>query len=129
MDKQLEQLDIRFRFRPLHSTPDGVLLNYLKRKTLPSVSQEMVLKALRAFWLAEAYQHCGGKRSQDLKKLAQNMILSLEEQANYLRTIFGIERLAVQEQVSTVSEPLPQQQQEQVSEAWNSAYEVDMDGL
>lgn len=96
MDKQL---NVTFRFQPWSSSPDGLLLQYLKQQVIP-VKNEMVLRALRAFWLAEAYQNLGGKRPQELKRLAMTMIGVLEDQANYLRAVFGIER-AIPYPVST----------------------------
>ena len=133
MDKQL---DIRFRFQPLCSTPDGILLHYIKNQIAP-ITHEMVLKPLRAYWLAEAYLHCGRKKNQELKKLAQHMIFALEEQANYLRTVFGIEREAIYHQVSAQMQiqssraagSFPQPEEEEESNAWASVLEIDMDGL
>lgn len=134
MDKD-KQLDITFRFQPMPSTPDGILLDYLKQQVKP-VRSEMVLKALRAYWLAQAYQCCGGKRGQELKKLAINMIFALEEQANHLRVVFGLERPAYQSlsvpmvhmQASISGVPF-QEQKEEESNGWEEVPQIDMDGL
>ena len=133
MDKQL---DIKFRFQPLHSTPDGILLHYIKNQIAP-IAQEMVLKPLRAYWLAEAYQNCGSQKNQELKNLARHMIFSLEEHANYLRVVFGLERehiyhqVSAQMQVTTSSlvESLPQQEESEKSNPWASVLAIDMDGV
>ncbi len=87
-----QQLDIKFRFQPMAKSPDGILLEYLKNHlNSASITQELVLKALRAYWLVDAYQHSGAKKAE-LKRLAQNTIFALEEHANYLRTVYGLAR-------------------------------------
>ena len=89
-----QQLDIKFRFQPMAKSPDGILLEYLKNHLCSaSITQELVLKALRAYWLVDAYQHSGAKKAE-LKRLAQNTIFALEEHANYLRTVYGLARPA-----------------------------------
>lgn len=109
------RLDIVFRFRPSADSPDGLLLSYLKNLGVTPLSNEMVLKALRAFWLPDTYESCGSKRGKELKRLARDTIFCLEEHANYLRNRFGIERpqpmpylnpvVAVQEQTLTNDNP------------------------
>lgn len=86
------QSDFRFRFLALSNDLDYVLLSYLKSFEPASVGNELFLKAVRAFWLPIAYQESGLKTPPELKKIAQGMILLLEEQANLLRLTFGIER-------------------------------------
>jgi hypothetical protein len=125
------RLDIKFRFRPSPSTPDAILLNYLKKQEVSLVSHEMILKALRAFWLPDAYHHGGGKKHHELKKLAGNMILVLEEQANYLRTVFGIERQFFSPAAVPMVQELPQQPepQEEENSVWKSVQRLDTGGL
>jgi hypothetical protein len=110
------RLDIVFRFRPSANSPDGLLLSYLKNLGVTPLSNEMVLKALRAFWLPDTYESCGSKRGKELKRLARDTIFCLEEHANYLRNHFGIERpqpmsywnpVAVQEQTLANDNPDP----------------------
>jgi hypothetical protein len=123
-----DRLDIKFRFRPLSNSLDGVLLSYLKKDSSP-ISREMILKALRAFWLPEAHQRTGAKKGQALTKLAEDMIFALEEQANYLRTEFSIERPLVQvvQQQLQITEP-QLLEEDQAGEAWNLE-ELDTGGL
>ncbi len=123
-----DRLDIKFRFRPLSNSLDGVLLSYLKKDSSP-ISREMILKALRAFWLPEAHQRTGAKKGQALTKLAIDMIFALEEQANYLRTEFSIERPVVQvvQQQLQITEP-QLLEEDQAGEAWNLE-ELDTGGL
>jgi hypothetical protein len=130
------RLDIVFRFRPTAESPDGQLLQYLKRLGSTSISNEMVLKALRAFWLPDTYQNCGSKKAE-LKRLAQNTIFCLEEHANYLRHCFGIERQApsLVQKYSLNLEMSQEQGQEQledddsVDEVWHSEQRLDTGGL
>jgi hypothetical protein len=123
-----DRLDIKFRFRPLSNSLDGVLLSYLKKDSSP-ISREMILKALRAFWLPEAHQRTGAKKGQALTKLAEDMIFALEEQANYLRTEFSIERPLVQVVQQQLQIQQPQLlEEDQAGEAWNLE-ELDTGGL
>ena len=123
-----DRLDIKFRFRPLSNSLDGVLLSYLKKDSSP-ISREMILKALRAFWLPEAHQRTGAKKGQALTKLAIDMIFALEEQANYLRTEFSIERPLVQVVQQQLQIQQPQLlEEDQAGEAWNLE-ELDTGGL
>lgn len=87
------QSDFRFRLQPLKSAPDEVLLRYLKEQG--KSGNDLLLKAVRAFWMPFAYQNCGGKHEQDLKLLAANMVNVLEEHANYLRTTFNLPRMGI----------------------------------
>lgn len=117
-----QQLNFRFRAQPSVTSPDGILLSYLNDQ-LPSVKSEMILKAIRAYWLAEAYQACNKKRGQELKKLAQQMIFSLEQQITYLRVVFDLPAATslqtspgVSVSSRVVSEPLPEPLEEEDKE-------------
>jgi len=123
-----DRLDIKFRFRPVSNSLDGVLLSYLKKDSSP-ISREMILKALRAFWLPEAHQRTGAKKGQALTKLAIDMIFALEEQANYLRREFSIERPIVRVVQQQLQEKQPELlEEDQAGEAWNLK-ELDTGGL
>ena len=125
------RLDVRLRFQPKAKSLDGVLFGYLKPSRENIVYQEMILKALRAFWLPEAYRQTGEKKGQALKKLAQDMIFTLEEHANYLRSEFEIAR----PMIGTVQKAdfnVPEQDSDndaQAAEAWTSATGFDVGDL
>jgi len=131
-----QQLNFRFRAQPSATSPDGILLSYLHEQ-LPSVKSEMILKAIRAYWLAEAYQACNKKRGQELKNLAQQMIFSLEEQIAYLRVVFNLPAATLLQTSPGVSvssrvdcEPLPESEEEEDSlaqEDWKSIPVINMD--
>jgi hypothetical protein len=131
MTNNSNRLDVRFRFQPRSKSLDGVLFGYLKQSRENIVSREMILKALRAFWLPEAYRQTGEKKGQALKKLAQDMIFTLEEHANYLRSEFGIAR----PMIGTVQKAdfnVPEQDSDNDAiavEAWTSAEGFDVGDL
>ncbi len=104
MDNKPKQLNISFRFQPRDASGDGLLLKYIKQYDT-SISNEMVLRAVRAFWLTEAHQNLGThKRPQELKRIAQTMVRILEDQADSIRATFGIERMvAAQTPISLVT--------------------------
>ena len=125
------RLSIIFRFRASPKTPDATLLRYLKNQEAAPISNEMALKALRAFWLPDAYQSSGEKKGQELRRLAQKMIWSLEEQANYLRIVFGIERQPPMASIVQAQAPMPEvaQEQDQDGDVWESVQRLDTGGL
>jgi len=131
MTNNSNRLDVRLRFQPKAKSLDGVLFGYLKPSRENIVYQEMILKALRAFWLPEAYRQTGEKKGQALKKLAQDMIFTLEEHANYLRSEFEIARPVIGT-VQKADFNVPEQDSDndaQAAEAWTSAAGFDVGDL
>ncbi|MBE9210582.1 hypothetical protein IQ244_29590 [Nostoc sp. LEGE 06077] len=64
-----ESVDFFFRYRPAADSPDGVLLRYLLSHN-PTQRKQMILKALRAFYLVAAYGDRGQfQQFSDVKKL------------------------------------------------------------
>lgn len=89
----MNHCDFLFRLQPLKSAPDAVLLQYLKSQG--KAANDLLLKAVRAFWLPIAFQESGGKHEQELKQLAANMVMALEDHANYLRGVFDLAKPVV----------------------------------
>jgi len=85
-----KQKNFIFRFQPLASSPDGILLNYLK--SFEPLADGPVLSALRAFWLPIAYQENGSKKKAELKKMAMAAVMQLEGQIVNLCVMFDIQR-------------------------------------
>lgn len=81
--------DVVFRFQPMASTSEGVVLDYLKSS---EVANQLVLQALKAYWLPYAYRERGFKKTSELKKVAQEMVWALESHIWGLCIDFGIER-------------------------------------
>jgi hypothetical protein len=131
MTNNSNRLDVRLRFQPKAKSLDGVLFGYLKPSRENIVYQEMILKALRAFWLPEAYRQTGEKKGQALKKLAQDMIFILEEHASYLRSEFEIARPVIGT-VQKADFNVPEQDSDndaQAVEAWTSTAGFDVGDL
>ncbi|QLE52934.1 hypothetical protein FD724_33790 (plasmid) [Nostoc sp. C057] len=64
-----ESVDFFFRYRPAADSPDGVLLSYLLSYN-PTQRKQMILKALRAFYLVAAYGQKGQfQQFSDVQKL------------------------------------------------------------
>lgn len=89
-----QKVDFRFRLRTDTSTVEGILLDYIRSGYHPSFpAKEMLVRAVRAFWLPFAYSD-----RQDLqvapafvKRLAQEAISSLRQQIRDIERIFDLE--------------------------------------
>lgn len=90
MVKPKERVDFLWRYQPLKSTPDGVLMSYIKGNLLLP-SREMILQALRPYWLPLAYLEKGNIDPVILERLFKNAVYVLEKHALYLRDRGGIE--------------------------------------
>ncbi|NJK50497.1 hypothetical protein HC931_22355 [Candidatus Gracilibacteria bacterium] len=68
-----EKMDLNFRYRPNVDSPDAILIRYLKSYK-PSTRKELILKALRAFYLVAAYGEFGSINSpSELESLARSL--------------------------------------------------------
>ncbi|MEZ2247299.1 hypothetical protein [Microcoleus sp.] len=90
MAKEKERVDFLWRYQPFKSTPDGVLMSYIKGN-LMLPSREMILQALRPYWLPLAYLEKGNIDPVILERLFKNAVYALEKHALYLRDRGGIE--------------------------------------
>lgn len=89
-----EKVDFRFRMETDTSTVEGILLNYVRNGYHPSfTTKEMVLRALKGFWLPYAYRDYRKLQTLPifLKQLAREAIASLKQQARDLERIFELE--------------------------------------
>jgi hypothetical protein len=92
MDKlrmNFKRVDITFRFQPMVSTAESVVLDYLKST---EVANQLALQAMITYWLPYAYRERGVKKTSELKKVAQEMVWALESHILRLCVDFGIER-------------------------------------
>ena len=107
MDKQQERIDLIWRYQPLKSAPDGVLLSYVKYNSLMPL-REMILQALRAYWLPLAYQEKGSTDAFVLERMFRNAVYALEKHALYLCDQGGIDypRYPLREDLVQQSSPL-----------------------
>ncbi|MEG3973070.1 MULTISPECIES: hypothetical protein [unclassified Microcoleus] len=90
MAKEKERVEFLWRYQPFKSTPDGVLMSYIKGNLLLP-SREMILQALRPYWLPLAYLEKGDIDPVILGRLFKNAVYVLEKQALYLRERGGLE--------------------------------------
>jgi hypothetical protein len=88
--KEKERVDFLWRYQPLKSTDDGVLMSYIKGNLLLP-SREMILQSLRPYWLPLAYLEKGNIDPVILGRLFRNTVYALEKHALYLRDRGGIE--------------------------------------
>ena len=90
MAKEKERVDFLWRYQPLKSTDDGVLMSYIKGNLLLP-SREMILQSLRPYWLPLAYLEKENIDPVILGRLFRNAVYALEKHALYLRDRGGIE--------------------------------------
>ncbi|MEG3926145.1 hypothetical protein [Microcoleus sp. T3_D1] len=90
MAKEKERVDFLWRYQPLKSTEDGVLMSYIKGNLLLP-SREMILQSLRPYWLPLAYLEKGNIDPVILERLFRNAVYALEKHALYLRDRGGLE--------------------------------------
>ncbi|MBD1822936.1 hypothetical protein H6F51_10600 [Cyanobacteria bacterium FACHB-DQ100] len=92
------KFDYRVRIQVAAESPDGILLDCIKNERHQSYShKEMLLWALRAYWMPIAYQL---RREQgelslsdaQMKRIAQDAIHQLRQQITYLQSTFGIDQ-------------------------------------
>lgn len=93
-----KKFDYRIRIQVAAESPDGILLDCLKNERHQSYShKEMLLWALRAYWMPIAYQlqQEQGRQSlseSQMKRMAQDAIHQLRQQITYLQSTFGVEQ-------------------------------------
>jgi hypothetical protein len=94
-----KMIDYRVRIQVAEDSPDGVLLDFLKHERHPSFShKEMVLWALRGYWMAIAFRHqreLGDESMSEaqMQRLALDAIHQLKQQITYIQTTFGMEQI------------------------------------
>jgi len=82
-----------FRFTPLSSSPEGILLRYLKATELhpAETKNDLVLRALKLVWLPYAYRDVGETSQGELRGIASEVVSALEWHVRELRISFGLE--------------------------------------
>jgi hypothetical protein len=94
-----DRFDYHIRFQVPLNSPDGILCRYVRSQSNAVYSQkEMVLSALRAYWMPVAYEHSrhylGMSVTDDqLRHMACNAIAHLRERAEMLNHHFYVELL------------------------------------
>jgi hypothetical protein len=82
--------DYRVRVQVKTESPDAVLLDFLRNERQGSYShKEMLLWALRAYWMPFAQQQSARSETQ-LRHIALSSIYQLEKHIDYIREAFGL---------------------------------------
>jgi hypothetical protein len=94
-----KMIDYRVRIQVAEDSPDGVLLNFLKHGRHPSFShKEMVLWALRGYWMAIAFRQYQNERengmvSAQMRQIALDGMHQLRQQMAYIQSVFEFEQV------------------------------------
>jgi hypothetical protein len=88
-----DRLHFEFRSYPSASSPEGILLNYVKSESQhpTTTKNELVLKALKICWMPYAYREAGLLNNRELRKIAEATIHNLEWHIREIRSSFGLE--------------------------------------
>lgn len=113
LQSSTDRYDYRIRIQSPLNTQEAVLLTYLKQEQHPILShRDMVLMALRGYWLPLAYaHHLNYDRARlsapDFQHLVKQAVIELREQANMLEQQLLAQNLeSVPAQTSEISSPL-----------------------
>jgi hypothetical protein len=87
-------IDYRVRIQVAEDSPDGVLLDFLKHERHPSFShKEMVLWALRGYWMAIAFRQRSEMGDEVVEAQVQRIVLDaiyqLRQQIAYVQRACG----------------------------------------
>jgi hypothetical protein len=91
-----KMIDYRVRIQVAEDSPDGMLLDFLKHERHPSFShKEMVLWALRGYWMAIAFRQRGDFEEDTIsqtrmRRIALDGIHQLRQQIAYIETTFEV---------------------------------------
>lgn len=83
------QEDFRFRYAPVAGTGDAILVSYLRDGDGVRAGKEMIIEAMRSFWLPFAYQAQNYSEAQ-LRQAALHCCRALEAQIFFIRESFGL---------------------------------------
>ena len=105
----IDRVHFELRAYPSVSSPDGVLVKYLKTPQMhpAQTKNELVLKACRLCWLPYAYRDAELKTGKDLRKIAESCAQHLEWHARELRSAFGIPAAPAYSPVTYAPQPVP----------------------
>lgn len=86
-------VNFEFRFTPRPSSPEGILLQYVKTTELhpAQTKNDLVLRALKLVWLPYAYRDVSKTNQGELKVIASEVVSALEWHIRELRLAFGLE--------------------------------------
>jgi hypothetical protein len=103
-------IDYRVRIQVAEDSPDGVLLDFLKHERHPSFShKEMVLWALRGYWMAIAFrqrQESGEDKMLEpqIQQMGVDTIHQLKQQIAYIQATFEMDVMGGRDRETIFSE-------------------------
>ena len=100
-----ERRNFTFRYQPYTNTPDGILIDHLQKGDAVRSGKEMVLLAIRAFWLPLAYHEAGDVSEEELRRIGLTCCHALEHQITYLRLLFKLPAPSAPIQMMPTSPP------------------------
>ena len=87
----LKKIDFRFRMRTDTASALGILFDYLSEGSYPPYSsREMVIQALKSYWMPFAYCRSDFSQRSVAKRLARESIASLQQQIRELEEYFEL---------------------------------------
>ena len=87
----LKKIDFRFRMRTDTASALGILFDYLSEGSYPPYSsREMVIQALKSYWMPFAYCRSDFNQRSVAKRLARESIASLQQQIRELEEYFEL---------------------------------------
>ncbi len=90
----VQKVDFQLQIETDTSNEVGIVLNYIERGDHPDFSaREMVLKAVKAFWLPYVYydKHLSSVSIHLYKHIAREAVARLKEQIREIERIFKLE--------------------------------------
>jgi hypothetical protein len=85
-----ERRNFTFRYQPYANTPDSILIDHLQTGDAVRSGKEMVLLAIRAFWLPLAYYEAGNFSEEEIRRIGLMCCHALEHQITYIRLLLQL---------------------------------------
>ena len=82
------RIDFKWRYQTNSSTPEGMIIDFIRSQKYKTLS-EMIIPALKGFWLAEAVAKSGDCSQAEIHQAREEAAWYLEKQAEYIRS-FGL---------------------------------------
>ena len=86
-----KRLDFSVRYQIEENTTDALLLKFLQSYPFGN-HKELILQAIRAFWLPLAYQQSGQYSTEEVLDIGKKAMDLLNSQADYISLILGLKQ-------------------------------------
>lgn len=88
-EPQKKALDFIVRYQVQDESSDALVLKFIQSYPFGH-HKELILQALRAFWLPLAYHESGQYSPQEVQSVAHQAVALLTTQAHYINSILGL---------------------------------------